>query len=92
MNESLTDADAIVLAVLLQTDCRYFACPSATCRGKKVQSADGGQFYCEKCGQTSAEPQLRYLLSLLIQDDSGSIWISCFDREAEVKQTQYKRL
>lgn len=62
---------------------RYVACPQDACKGKKVQPADGDQFFCEKCNEMTTAPHYRYLLSLVLQDETGSVWLSCFDREGE---------
>lgn len=62
---------------------RYVACPQESCRGKKVQAGDDDQFFCDKCGGVTRTPNYRYLLSVVLQDETGSIWLSCFDREGE---------
>lgn len=62
---------------------RYAACPTDACHNRKVQPADGNLFYCDRCHQTTPQPVYRYLLSMIIQDETGSTWLTCFDREAE---------
>lgn len=62
---------------------RYIACPTPECHNKKVQQADGDNWYCDKCHKLTSTPNYRYLLSMVLQDDTGSVWLSCFDREAE---------
>jgi hypothetical protein len=34
----------------------------------------------------------RFLLSLMIQDETGSLWVSAFDREAEVSWSAAKHM
>ena len=70
---------------------RRRSCPTESCRGKKVVPSDGGTFFCEKCQSATDRPQPRFLLSLTIQDQTGSAWVSAFDREAEVRRAATAR-
>lgn len=67
------------------------SCPTESCRGKKVAPSDGGTFFCEKCQSGTDRPQPRFLLSLTIQDQTGSAWVSAFDREGEVRRAATAR-
>lgn len=60
------------------------SCPTESCRGKKVTASDGESYLCDKCNQTTTTPNLRYLLSIQVEDETGSQWLSCFNTEAEV--------
>lgn len=52
------------------------------CNRKVIQESDG-QWRCERCNLTFAEPHYRYILSALILDHTGQIWVTLFDDEAQ---------
>jgi len=41
-------------------------------------------YHCEKCNQTSPDFKWRLMLQTCIADWSGSLWITCFQEQAEV--------
>ncbi|KAH3767621.1 replication factor-a protein [Pelomyxa schiedti] len=59
----------------------YLACPFSNCN-RKVVSA-GVNYHCEMCGKTFDEPSYRYILSLTVSDDTGSVICSCFNDVGE---------
>lgn len=60
----------------------YMACPSKECN-KKVTSDDQGGWLCDKCDKVFPTCNPRYLLEVMAQDATGSMWLSVFDELAE---------
>ncbi|CAG8983163.1 hypothetical protein HYALB_00010311 [Hymenoscyphus albidus] len=60
-----------------QENMSYPACSSENCN-KKVTEEDGA-WRCEKCNVTHPAPQWRYMMTLSIADQSGQIYLNCFD-------------
>ncbi|TFK42451.1 replication factor-a protein [Crucibulum laeve] len=56
----------------------YPACPTANCNKKVVQDNSGG-WRCEKCDQSFAAPEHRYIMSLAVADYSGQAWLQGFN-------------
>ena len=56
----------------------YPACKSEGCN-KKVLEQEPGNWRCEKCDRSHAEPEYRYIMSINVSDHTGQIWLSCFD-------------
>lgn len=59
----------------------YTACPTQGCN-KKVTELDN-EWRCEKCDRTHPTRKLRYILTTLVADYSGSQWLTAFNDEAE---------
>jgi replication factor A1 len=60
----------------------YEACKDPACKNKKVQKeTDFGSvtYRCTSCGATTSECSRRYILSFVINDNTGSQWVSSFD-------------
>ena len=64
----------------------YPACPilvgGKQCN-RKVLKDSNGTWHCDRCGQSVAECERRYLLSLQIQDQSGVTWVTAFQEAGE---------
>lgn len=64
----------------------YTACPNAEepCKNRyKVTATPDGQWHCEKCQRTYPEPVRRWIFSGVVEDSSGSTWVSFFNEQAE---------
>ncbi|RHY50298.1 hypothetical protein DYB30_000638 [Aphanomyces astaci] len=59
----------------------YQAC--VKCQKKVVPDA-AQNFNCEKCQTVYASCENRYILSMVIQDASGSSWTSCFNDQGKI--------
>ncbi|GMT19139.1 hypothetical protein PFISCL1PPCAC_10436, partial [Pristionchus fissidentatus] len=59
----------------------YKSCASEGC-SKKVTEQDD-QYRCEKCGITTNQFKMTYMLQMEISDMTGSIWITLFGKNAE---------
>lgn len=55
----------------------YPSCPKCT---KKV--IEGAEYHCESCGWQGSACNYRYVLSMIIEDASGSSWVSAFNDQA----------
>ena len=51
-------------------------------RFKMTQNTDG-QWYCEKCQNTYPQPVRRWIFSGVVEDGTGSTWVSFFNEQAE---------
>ncbi|CAI0441900.1 unnamed protein product [Linum tenue] len=64
----------------------YTACPlmlgDRQCN-KKVTNNGDGRWRCDRCEQSVDECDYRYILSLQIQDHTGSTWLTAFQESAE---------
>ncbi|GAB4823832.1 hypothetical protein N2152v2_010878 [Parachlorella kessleri] len=62
----------------------YAACPlqynGKQCN-KKMQDQGGGSWFCERCGHT-AEPEWRYILSVILEDHTHNTWATAFAEAA----------
>jgi len=64
----------------------YTACPNAgePCKNRyKVTQTTDGQYFCEKCGGTFPNCVRRWIFSGVVEDDTGSTWVSFFNEQAE---------
>lgn len=64
----------------------YTACPNAQepCKNRyKVTATPDGQWHCEKCQRTYKDPVRRWIFSGVLEDSSGSTWVSFFNEQAE---------
>lgn len=64
----------------------YPACPNANepCKNRfKVSSATDGGYSCEKCQQQYDKCVRRWIFSAVVEDDTGSNWVSFFNEQAE---------
>jgi len=64
----------------------YPACPNADepCKNRyKVTNTTDGQWQCDKCHRTYPEPTRRWIFSGVVEDPSGSTWVSFFNEQAE---------
>eukprot|EP00903_Cladosiphon_okamuranus_P009556 g9099.t1 len=59
----------------------YTACPNEGCNKKVTESMEGG-WTCEKCNQTHAECNRRYILNMIISDQTGRQWVTVFNDQA----------
>jgi len=55
----------------------YKACPSEKCNKKLIE--ENGAYFCSNCKNSFENYKLKYLLSGVINDHTGSIWVSIFD-------------
>ncbi|KAJ2934896.1 hypothetical protein H1R20_g2147, partial [Candolleomyces eurysporus] len=55
----------------------YPACPNQGCNKKVVDLNDGWR--CEKCSQSFATPEHRYIMSMSVADHSGQAWLQGFN-------------
>lgn len=72
---------ASVSFIKREPDPWYTACPSADCNKKVIESMNG-QWQCEKCNKSYDECRRRYMLSIVLQDTTGTNWFSAFDDTA----------
>ncbi|ANB11209.1 replication factor A subunit protein RFA1 [Sugiyamaella lignohabitans] len=56
----------------------YPSCTNADCNKKVIQDTTD-EWRCEKCNITIAEPNYRYIISMIVSDSTGQIWVSSFD-------------
>jgi len=61
----------------------YNACCNPECLKKVVYEAKTNMWICEKCNQSHAKPNIRYILSIIIADYSGSLWANIFNEVSE---------
>jgi replication factor A1 len=64
----------------------YTACPNdkEPCKNRfKVSATPDGQWHCEKCQHTYPHPTRRWIFSGVVEDTSGSTWVSFFNEQAE---------
>ncbi|KAF2711644.1 replication protein-like protein A 70 kDa DNA-binding subunit [Pleomassaria siparia CBS 279.74] len=61
----------------------YPACSTPKCN-KKVTENEPNLWWCEKCQMNSPKPQWRYILSIMVADHTGSIWLSSFDEPGQM--------
>jgi replication factor A1 len=64
----------------------YTACPNAgePCQNRyKVTPTTDGQYHCEKCGSYYPTTVRRWIFSAMLEDGSGSTWVSFFNDQAE---------
>jgi len=59
----------------------YLACPDDKCNKKVVPS--GGEFSCLGCGKPTTDPTAKYILSVKLADQTGTIWASVYGKEGE---------
>ncbi|KAH3666257.1 hypothetical protein OGAPHI_004446 [Ogataea philodendri] len=59
----------------------YPACPNDGCN-KKLLEQDNGTWRCEKCNINHAEPNYRYILTVSVVDETGQMWLTLFDEQA----------
>eukprot|EP00301_Raphidiophrys_heterophryoidea_P021947 c6220_g1_i1.p1 GENE.c6220_g1_i1~~c6220_g1_i1.p1 ORF type:complete len:492 (-),score=113.07 c6220_g1_i1:188-1495(-) len=76
---SLLQAKVTISMVNHKNKISYPSCPK--CK-KKVIDDEAGQWRCDKCATTLAEPIWRYLLSMQCKDHTTSQWVSLFDEVA----------
>eukprot|EP00808_Paulinella_micropora_P019634 g74900.t1 len=63
----------------------YNACPSKDgCNKKVLPDETNTQWNCEKCNKTYDHCIPRYILSMLVCDQSGSSWLTAFNDQAEM--------
>ncbi|SCU87422.1 LAMI_0D06040g1_1 [Lachancea mirantina] len=60
----------------------YPACQNEGCNKKVIEESDG-TWRCEKCNSNHASPQWRYMLTASIVDETGQLWITLFNEQAE---------
>lgn len=60
----------------------YPACASENCNKKVVEEPDG-TWRCEKCDVNHPKPQWRYMLTISVMDESGQLWLTLFNDQAE---------
>ena len=64
----------------------YTACPNSEepCKNRyKVTQTTDGQYYCEKCAGTFDRCVRRWIFSGVVEDSTGSTWVSFFNEQAE---------
>jgi replication factor A1 len=61
----------------------YNACCNLDCLKKVVHDPVSNMWICEKCNQSHNNPNIRYILSLIIADKSGSLWANVFNEVGE---------
>lgn len=64
----------------------YPACANAgePCKNRfKMTQTTDGQWYCDKCQGTYPQPVRRWIFSGVVEDATGSTWISFFNEQAE---------
>lgn len=59
----------------------YAACTAPKCQRKANPYGDGWE--CSVCGHKMDQPNFRYTLTVKICDQSGSLWVSVFDKPAQ---------
>ncbi|KAM3162701.1 Replication protein A subunit [Lachancea thermotolerans] len=60
----------------------YPACANENCNKKVIEEPDG-TWRCEKCDANHPEPQFRYMLTVSVLDETGQIWLTLFNEQAE---------
>ncbi|CAJ0849861.1 522_t:CDS:10 [Entrophospora sp. SA101] len=58
----------------------YPACPN--CNKKVIEYENA--WNCEKCSKSFENPIYRYMLPIRVSDNSGTVWLTCFDDVAKV--------
>lgn len=71
-----------VVSFLKADNFAYPACSNENCNKKVVQQTDG-TWRCERCEVNHPEPQWRYMLTISVMDETGQIWLSLFNDQAE---------
>ncbi|SCV00479.1 LANO_0F07074g1_1 [Lachancea nothofagi CBS 11611] len=61
----------------------YSACANEGCNKKVIQSSDG-TWRCEKCDANHDKPQWRYMLTISVLDETGQLWMTLFNEQAEL--------
>jgi len=62
----------------------YNACVNSDCLKKVVYDQVTNLWTCDKCNQSHAKPNVRYILSVIVADFSGSLWTNLFNEVGEV--------
>jgi len=60
----------------------YKACPAEHCNKKVMEEGDA--YFCPTCKKTYSTCKRKYLLSAVINDATGSVWVSLFDAGASL--------
>lgn len=60
----------------------YPACSNENCNKKVIEESDG-TWRCEKCDMNHAKPQYRYMLTVSVMDETGQLWLTLFNDQAE---------
>lgn len=60
----------------------YPACTNDGCNKKVVMNPDN-TWRCEKCDTNNAEPKWRYMLVISVTDETGQLWLTVFNEQAE---------
>lgn len=60
----------------------YPACSSEGCQKKVIQQSDN-TWRCEKCDINHPQANYRYMLTISIMDQTGQIWLTLFNDQAE---------
>ncbi|KAH3901733.1 replication factor A subunit protein RFA1 SCDLUD_001506 [Saccharomycodes ludwigii] len=60
----------------------YPGCSSPNCAKKVIETSDGS-WRCEKCDATYPTPNYRYTLSISVLDETGQMWLTLFNEQAE---------
>lgn len=60
----------------------YPACLNEGCQKKVIMQSDG-TWRCEKCDMNHPHPKYRYMLTISIMDQTGQIWLTLFNDQAE---------
>ncbi|SCU82414.1 LADA_0C05094g1_1 [Lachancea dasiensis] len=61
----------------------YSACANEGCNKKVIQDSDG-TWRCEKCDANHEKPQWRYMLTISVLDETGQLWMTLFNEQAEL--------
>lgn len=60
----------------------YPACANDNCNKKVIEDSDG-TWRCEKCDANHPAPQYRYMLTISVMDETGQLWLTLFNEQAE---------
>lgn len=71
-----------VVSFLKADNFAYPACSNENCNKKVVQQTDG-TWRCERCEVNHPDPQWRYMLTISVMDETGQMWLSLFNDQAE---------
>jgi len=63
---------------MIKNNLHYKSCPTEKCL-KKVEDQGNNSYYCQKCQVTYPNFHYKYLISGVISDHTGSIWVNIFD-------------
>ncbi|KAF9940098.1 Replication factor A protein 1 [Modicella reniformis] len=72
----------IIMMSKTENTFQYPACPTSNCNKKVTRDNNGWR--CEKCNQTHAEPEYRYIMGVNAADHTGQNWLQAFNDAGQI--------